>query len=91
MNKLRELQLGFTRELQYCHLILRHEGTPRVTRVFLGAAMAYALSPIDLIPDWIPGVGYLDDVIIVPLLIWVGLKFVPSAVVEECRARLRAA
>lgn len=90
MSKLREFQRGFREELQVYRLILRHERTPRITRVFLGAAIAYALSPIDLVPDWIPVVGHLDDVLIVPLLIWFGLRFVPSAVVVECRARVRA-
>jgi uncharacterized membrane protein YkvA (DUF1232 family) len=91
MGKLRQLQRGFRKELQFYRLILQHERTPRITRIFLGAAIAYALSPIDLIPDWIPVVGHLDDVLIVPLLIWLGLRFVPSTVVEECRAGARAA
>lgn len=69
-------------------MILRHERTPRITRLFLGAALAYALSPIDLVPDWIPVLGQLDDVLVVSLLVWCGLRFVPVAVVAECRARV---
>ncbi len=89
-SKLRALQRGFTKEVQVYRLVLRHEQTPWVTRVLLGAAIAYALSPIDLIPDWIPVVGHLDDLVVVPVLVWVALRFVPPAVVEECRARVEA-
>jgi uncharacterized membrane protein YkvA (DUF1232 family) len=52
---------------------------------FLGSAIAYAVSPIDLIPDFIPVVGHLDDVIIVPTLIWIALRLVPKDVIAECR------
>ena len=79
-----------SRELRVYRLVLGHAGTPRITRVLLGAALAYAVSPIDLIPDWIPVVGHLDDILVVPLLVWLALRFVPSWVVEECRARARA-
>jgi uncharacterized membrane protein YkvA (DUF1232 family) len=84
-SKLREIRDGLAREIQVYRLVLRHERTPWVTRVLLGAALAYALSPIDLIPDWLPVVGHLDDILIVPLLVWLAMKFVPPGVVEECR------
>jgi uncharacterized membrane protein YkvA (DUF1232 family) len=57
-----------------------------MAKVLIGAAIAYALSPIDLIPDFIPVIGHLDDLIIVPLLVYMALKLVPKDVVEECRA-----
>ena len=61
---------------------------PRAARWLLGAAVAYAVSPIDLIPDFIPVLGHLDDVLIVPLLVWLALRMVPAHVVAEHRARL---
>jgi uncharacterized membrane protein YkvA (DUF1232 family) len=85
--KLREARDVLARELRVYQLILKHERTPRITRWLLGAAIAYALSPIDLIPDWIPIIGHLDDVLIVPLMVWLSLRFVPAEVVSECRAR----
>lgn len=85
--KLRGVRDVLTRELRVHRLILTHERTPRMTRWLLGAAVAYALSPIDLIPDWLPIVGHLDDVLIVPLLVWLSLRFVPAEVVSECRTR----
>jgi uncharacterized membrane protein YkvA (DUF1232 family) len=86
-TKLREARDVLARELRVYQLILKHERTPRITRWLLGAAIAYALSPIDLIPDWIPIIGHLDDVLIVPLMVWLSLRFVPAEVVSECRAR----
>jgi len=59
--------------------------------VFAGAVVAYALSPIDLIPDFIPVVGYLDDLILVPLGIAVAVKIIPAAVLVDCRARAKTA
>lgn len=90
-SRLRKIRDGLAKEIQVYRLVLKHEQTPWITRALLGAALAYALSPIDLIPDWLPLVGHLDDVLIVPLLIWLGLRFVPSGVVEECRAQVQAA
>lgn len=52
--------------------------------------VAYALSPIDLIPDFIPVLGYLDDLLIVPLGIWFSLRAIPPAVMEEARATAAA-
>ena len=47
--------------------------------------VAYALSPIDLIPDFIPVLGYVDDVILLPVLIWLTVKLLPSDVLAQCR------
>jgi len=55
--------------------------------VLAGATAAYAFSPIDLIPDLIPLLGYLDDLVIVPLGIFVSIRVIPADVMSECRAR----
>jgi uncharacterized membrane protein YkvA (DUF1232 family) len=49
--------------------------------------VAYALSPIDLIPDFIPVLGYVDDVLLLPALIWLAVRMIPEAVLAECRTR----
>ncbi|MCK5346011.1 MAG: DUF1232 domain-containing protein [Candidatus Heimdallarchaeota archaeon] len=58
-------------------------------RLFLGIVIGYAVSPIDLIPDFIPVIGYLDDLILVPIGISVALKLIPKEVIEDCRRKAR--
>ena len=65
----------------------RHPDTPFPAKALAVALVAYAFSPIDLIPDFIPVLGYLDDVIILPLGIWIVLRMIPDPVLAECRAR----
>lgn len=62
-----------------------HERTPLASKILLGAAIGYFLSPIDLIPDFVPVLGQLDDLLIVPGLLFLALRFVPADVVAECR------
>ena len=63
----------------------KHSSTPAVAKVLGFVVVAYALSPIDLIPDFIPVLGYLDDVILLPLLIWIVVRFIPVEVLADCR------
>ncbi|KQY80172.1 YkvA family protein [Pelomonas sp. Root1444] len=61
--------------------------TPWAAKLLAALVVAYALSPIDLIPDFIPVLGYLDDVLLLPALIWLALRLLPPAVVQASRAR----
>jgi len=63
--------------------------TPWYAKVFAGLIIGYALSPIDLIPDFIPVVGYLDDLIIVPAGITLLIRMIPKEIMEECRTKAR--
>ena len=76
---------------ELCALYLAY-GAPRVptyARVFAALAVAYAFSPIDLIPDPIPVLGYLDDLILVPLGIALAVRMIPPDILAECRAKAR--
>ena len=73
------------------YLACRDPRTPWYAKVFAGGVVAYAISPIDLIPDFIPVLGYLDDLIIVPLGIALAVKMIPEAVLVDCRIRAQAA
>jgi uncharacterized membrane protein YkvA (DUF1232 family) len=75
----------FRQESEFYRRVLRHPGTPRLAKLLLGAAIAYAVSPLDLIPDFIPVVGHLDDLVILPLLIWMAVRLIPKTVLAECR------
>lgn len=76
------------REVQVLALAYNDPRTPWQARVCVAAVVAYALSPIDLIPDFIPVLGYLDDLILVPVGIRFALKLIPPEVIEECRQRV---
>ena len=83
----KSLARQFKQEIRVYGLVLKHPRTPWAARVLLGAAVAYAVSPIDLIPDFIPVLGQLDDLVIVPALVMMALKLIPKDVVAECRAK----
>ena len=69
-------------------LALKDPDTPITAKLVAFAAVAYALSPIDLIPDFIPVLGYLDDVLLLPLLIALAVKLIPKEVWERNRAKV---
>jgi len=69
------------------YLVARDPRTPWYAKLLAAVVAAYAFSPVDLIPDFIPVVGYLDDLVIVPAGIWAAVKLVPSEVLVDCRAR----
>ena len=66
-------------------IALKQKETPVFAKILAGITIFYALSPIDLIPDFIPFLGYLDDMILLPLLVGLTIKMIPTEVFEECR------
>ncbi len=68
------------------YLAYRDPRTPWYARVFAVLVVAYAFSPIDLIPDFVPVLGYLDDLVLIPAGVALALKMIPPAVMAECRA-----
>ena len=64
---------------------LKSKETPILAKIFAGITVAYALSPIDFIPDFIPVLGYLDDLILLPLLVALTIRFIPKDVLERNR------
>ena len=69
------------------YLAARHPETPWYAKLLVGAIVAYALSPIDLIPDFVPILGYLDDLVLIPIGIGLAIKMIPTLILAECRAR----
>ena len=82
-QKARELK----RQTMALYLAFRDPRTPWYARLFTALVVAYAFSPIDLIPDFIPVLGYLDDLLLVPLGVYVALKLIPPDVMIDARAR----
>ncbi len=78
------------RQVATLYFAYRDPRTPWYAKSFAALVVAYAFSPIDLIPDFIPVLGYLDDLVLVPLGVWLALKMVPPQVMADCRARAEA-
>jgi uncharacterized membrane protein YkvA (DUF1232 family) len=76
------------RELYMLYLAIRHPGTPWYVKLLPAAALAYAVSPVDLIPDVVPILGAVDDVVMLPTLILLAMRLVPDAVRQDCLARV---
>lgn len=90
-DRLKSAERVLKRELRVYQLVLRDRRTPKLAKLLLGLAVGYALLPFDLIPDFIPVVGYLDDAILLPILVVLALRMIPKEVVEECRIRAKDA
>src|ERR1700741_1068230 len=69
------------------YLASRDPRVPWYARALAVAIAAYALSPIDLIPDFIPVIGYLDDALLLPALIWLAVRMLPRDVLDDCREK----
>ncbi len=76
-------------EAHALYLAVRDPRTPWYAKLLVAAVVAYAFSPIDLIPDFIPVLGFLDDLVLLPLGIALAVRLIPPAVLEDCRRRAR--
>ncbi|WP_343216350.1 YkvA family protein [Clostridium simiarum] len=73
------------KEVMALYLAYKKNDVPWYAKVFVMIVVGYALSPIDLIPDFIPILGYLDDIILIPLGVSLAIKMIPKDILEECR------
>lgn len=87
-RKLTEFIKTIRKELAVYRLILKDERTPVFPKLLIGAAVVYLLLPFDFIPDFIPFFGQLDDIIIIPALIYTAKRFIPETIFEENRKKI---
>ena len=90
MGRLAQWAHALKRESLALYYAARDARTPWYAKLLAGAIVAYALSPIDLIPDFIPVLGYLDELLLLPAAIWLALRLVPEQVLAEARQRAEA-
>ncbi|MBM3394226.1 MAG: DUF1232 domain-containing protein [Betaproteobacteria bacterium] len=90
LDRLRSWASALKRDALTLWFCARHPETPWLAKTLALALAAYAFSPIDLIPDFIPVLGLLDEVVLLPLGIALCLKLVPPSLMLECRDRARA-
>lgn len=87
LHALKEWARGIKRDAVTLWFACRHPATPWAPKAVCLFVVGYALSPIDLIPDFIPVLGYLDELLLLPGLVWLAVRLLPPAVVEDCRSR----
>ena len=87
LTRIKTWARNLKRDSHAIYLASRDPRVPWYAKALAVAVAAYALSPIDLIPDFIPIIGYLDDLVIVPLGIWLVVSLIPDEVMAECRAK----
>ena len=87
LDRMRQRARRLKAEMYALYLAYRDPRVPWYARLFAAGVLAYAFSPIDLIPDFIPILGYLDDLILVPLGIALALRMIPASVMADCRVR----
>lgn len=88
-QKIRNSAKKLKSEIKVYKLVLKDKRTPVSAKIILGSAMGYLFLPFDLIPDFIPVIGHLDDAVIVPGLIYFALKLIPKEIIEEHRNQIK--
>jgi uncharacterized membrane protein YkvA (DUF1232 family) len=88
IQKLRKISQSLKKQLKLYRIVVKDKRTPLIAKLLLGAAIGYLLLPFDIIPDFVPFFGQLDDLIIVPLLIYLALKFIPKNIISEYKIEI---
>lgn len=88
LERFKSLAKQLKQEFAVYRLVAKHPDTPWLAKMCLGLAIGYLLLPFDLIPDFIPIFGQLDDVVIIPLLVYIALKLTPASVIANCRQQI---
>lgn len=87
MNKIKAWARNLKKFVFVLYFAYKDSRVPWYAKVITACVVAYAFSPIDLIPDFIPVLGYLDDIIIVPIGIKLALKMIPNSVIKDCEEK----
>jgi len=85
LKRIKAWAKSLKREVKALYVAYRRPDVPWYAKVSAAVVVCYALSPVDLVPDFVPVLGYLDDLILIPLGVWLTVRMIPEAVMEECR------
>jgi len=88
-KKLKSMVKAVKTEIKVYQLILKDRRTPRLAKWLLGISLGYLLMPFDIIPDFIPVLGQLDDIIIIRLLVSIAIRMIPKEVIADARENVR--
>ncbi len=86
-TKFKNIILNFRDTIGALLFAFKHPEVSLWSKILIALAIGYALSPVDIIPDFIPFIGYVDDAIILPFLFYIAIKSIPQQVYDECRAQ----
>jgi uncharacterized membrane protein YkvA (DUF1232 family) len=84
-DKLKQIAHKLKAEFEFYRRLQQHPQTPLLAKALLWLAIGYLLMPFDLIPDFLPVIGQLDDLVIIPLLLYAALKLTPQYIITECK------
>ncbi len=84
MATFKETAGGLDKKIYSVYLAVKRPDTPLYAKIACGMLVWYALSPLDLIPDFVPVLGAVDDIVILPLLMWLSVKLIPETILKEC-------
>lgn len=88
LEKLKQIASKLKTEFAFYRRLQQHPQTPKLAKALLWLAIGYVLMPFDLIPDFLPVIGQLDELVIIPILIYWALKLTPATVIAACRIEL---
>ena len=87
-EKLKQIAAQLKAEFEFYRHLQKHPQTPKLAKALLWLAVGYLLMPFDLIPDFLPVIGQLDELVIIPLLLYWAIKLTPQAVIAECKGNI---
>lgn len=91
MGKFKDKADEINQLISAMYIALKRSDTPLYAKIACGLCVYYVLSPLDLVPDFIPVLGAIDDVLVLPFLLWFSVKLMPEDILEECKAQAKAA
>ena len=84
-EKLKQIAAQLKAEFDFYRRLQQHPQTPKLAKALLWLAIGYILMPFDLIPDFLPIIGQLDELVIIPILLYLALKLTPEAIIAQCK------
>lgn len=84
MSKFKDKTSQLNQQIGAMYIAMKRSDTPLYAKLACGLCVYYVLSPLDVIPDFIPVLGMVDDVVILPFLLWLAIKLMPADIMEEC-------
>ena len=90
MSRFKDKTLQLNQQIGAMYIAMKRSDTPLYAKLACGLCVYYVLSPLDVIPDFIPVLGMVDDVVILPFLLWLAVKLMPADIMAECLAQAQS-